>query len=330
MGAFPVLEVAIGLSFIYLLLALIVTTLTEWVSRLRNGRGRYLEAGIRRLVGDETKGPGLTEEVFQHPLIQTMSQKGSRPSYIPSGVFAQVLADLLRRRPTGLRPDPTGASGGKAGISDSLRGSLTALRNSAGPGGPGSDDGSLPDSEALSLWYDQHMERVSGWYKRHSQTIALIAAIALTVAANADTVSLTRRLWTDSALRSTVVEAANARIALGPPLQTVEYTDPVTPKPTKPVGSAVASSGGTDGGDANHLSGDEQALLGSMMGWSGELPRLRAQGFGRWLLLHLPGWLITALAVSMGAPFWFDTLNRFVNVRSAGRPPQSTSTAKAR
>jgi hypothetical protein len=43
---------------------------------------------------------------------------------------------------------------------------------------------------------------------------------------------------------------------------------------------------------------------------------------------HLPqfvpmffGWFLTALAASLGAPFWFDTLNRFVNIRNAGRPP---------
>jgi hypothetical protein len=33
------------------------------------------------------------------------------------------------------------------------------------------------------------------------------------------------------------------------------------------------------------------------------------------------GWIFTAIAVSIGAPFWFDTLNRFINIRSAGKPP---------
>ncbi len=35
---------------------------------------------------------------------------------------------------------------------------------------------------------------------------------------------------------------------------------------------------------------------------------------------HLPGWLITALAISIGAPFWFDLLSRFMQVRSAAKP----------
>ena len=37
---------------------------------------------------------------------------------------------------------------------------------------------------------------------------------------------------------------------------------------------------------------------------------------------HLLGWLITALAATLGAPFWFDTLNRFISIRSAGKAPE--------
>jgi hypothetical protein len=30
------------------------------------------------------------------------------------------------------------------------------------------------------------------------------------------------------------------------------------------------------------------------------------------------GWTFTALAVSLGAPFWFDTLNRLMSLRASG------------
>jgi hypothetical protein len=46
---------------------------------------------------------------------------------------------------------------------------------------------------------------------------------------------------------------------------------------------------------------------------------------GRWRQAfdaHTFGWLITILAVSLGAPFWFDTLNRIIAIRSAGRAPE--------
>jgi hypothetical protein len=34
------------------------------------------------------------------------------------------------------------------------------------------------------------------------------------------------------------------------------------------------------------------------------------------------GWILTILAVSLGAPFWFDMLNRVVAIRSAGKAPE--------
>ncbi len=41
-----------------------------------------------------------------------------------------------------------------------------------------------------------------------------------------------------------------------------------------------------------------------------------------WLIpQHLAGWILSAIAVSLGAPFWFDTLNRFTNIRSTGKSP---------
>jgi hypothetical protein len=43
--------------------------------------------------------------------------------------------------------------------------------------------------------------------------------------------------------------------------------------------------------------------------------------YAGWVFYKLFGLMISILAVSLGAPFWFDTLSKFVNVRSAGAPP---------
>lgn len=42
----------------------------------------------------------------------------------------------------------------------------------------------------------------------------------------------------------------------------------------------------------------------------------------KYLLIKIIGWLITALAISQGAPFWFDILNKAINLRSTGKPPE--------
>lgn len=52
---------------------------------------------------------------------------------------------------------------------------------------------------------------------------------------------------------------------------------------------------------------------------------------GRWLQYHplqtgglvtILGWILTALAISLGAPFWFDLLNKIIRLRSSGPKPK--------
>jgi hypothetical protein len=47
-------------------------------------------------------------------------------------------------------------------------------------------------------------------------------------------------------------------------------------------------------------------------------------------LTVLAGWIVTALAISFGAPFWFDTLNRFMVVRSTVKPQEKSGTEVAK
>lgn len=47
------------------------------------------------------------------------------------------------------------------------------------------------------------------------------------------------------------------------------------------------------------------------------------------IIHHLAGWMITAAALSLGAPFWFDLLNKLVNLRQTGLPPDVDPKARA-
>jgi hypothetical protein len=58
------------------------------------------------------------------------------------------------------------------------------------------------------------------------------------------------------------------------------------------------------------------------LGW-GKLP----QDVGGWLL-KIIGLTITTLAVSLGAPFWFDVLKNLANMRSTGPAPQPPEPSK--
>jgi hypothetical protein len=327
MSGFPILEVLIGLAFIYLLLALICTTVTEWFARLTSARAASLHLGIRRMVGEfqsagvltkigqffgraPTHGAAIAEQIYSHPLVQNLAEPGKRPSYIPASNFARALLDSLKLI-TNSREQK-------------LENLLPQLHSQLSAIGVNFDDTSrLPDPAPIEQWYENQMDRVSGWYKRHTQTVTLIAAALITLATNADSLQLAQRLWMDPAVRATVVDSAEHRVQdVGRPLETVEYADPTSLKPNKPAETESPE-------EVNHLTNEEEALIGEVLGWDHESSAIadsernhgKCEGWWLWLLKRCGGWFITVMAVSLGAPFWFDTLNRFMNIRSTGRAP---------
>ena len=121
-----------------------------------------------------------------------------------------------------------------------------------------------------------------------------------------------------------MVESARARAEKSRPealLPLVEYPDASQPTASEPRNVPQDQA----------LTGDEKAQLAALTGWTRERQEFADWRAGKpapppWRLIarHLLGWLLTAIALSMGAPFWFDTLNRFMNIRNAGRVPVKT------
>jgi len=80
--------------------------------------------------------------------------------------------------------------------------------------------------------------------------------------------------------------------------------------------------------------------LGLPVGWSGAdgdilltWPGWHWKMYGGWwwqIYWHGVGWLLTALAISLGAPFWFDLLNKFIVVRSTVKPKEKSPEEKSK
>jgi hypothetical protein len=64
--------------------------------------------------------------------------------------------------------------------------------------------------------------------------------------------------------------------------------------------------------------------LAGFVGWQDEVPL----GGAGWIQ-RIIGWMLTAVAVSLGAPFWFDLLNRFMNLRNSVKAPDEAAQKKA-
>ena len=300
-----VLDVAIGLVFVYLLLAIICTSANEILSALTKSRGNLLREGIQQLLGNQPTSAAknnteaLFEDFYKHSLITSMMRGSRHPAYLPARTFSTVLVDILSKERAG-RVDVADIEAGLRALPDGdVKQSLLALIQST--------EAEVGDVQlAIEGWFEDAMDRVSGWYKRKTQIWTVLLALAITLLSNADTLQIARRLWQDPVLRSAVVEEAKNRAQKPRPSVTVEY-----PNPDDPTNPQITSNEG------NTVSPEEQALLGQVLGWENAFK----DRSGRAWVERILGWVLTILAICLGAPFWFDLLNKFVNIRSAGKSP---------
>jgi hypothetical protein len=307
MGLFnsTMLDVIIGLIFVYLLLSILCTAANEWVAALTRRRGEMLRKGIQQLLSDqpisnETDPEAFLREFYKHPLITSMMHDANHPNYLSPRTFAAVVTDVLTASKPAAVAFEDLEKGAMALPEGRVKKSILALVQRSNRDLQGAQS-------EIEGWFNDAMDRVSGWYKRRTQIWTIVIALVLTMVANADTIHITRQLWTDPVLRAAIVEEAKVRAQKPRPTISVEYQDeddPTTPTVTRNEG--------------NQLSGQEQALLGQLMGWHGPI-----RDNLRWDTLL--GWILTVLALSLGAPFWFDVLNKFMNVRYAGKSPDERS-----
>jgi len=327
----PALDVAIGLVFLYLVLALVCSAINESVSTAIGLRARFLQAGILNLLSAAPKqtpeGIEIAKSFYGHPLIQGLIRPGRGPdptvdptattrlwrkppypSYLPSRTFVVAITDIAREAEGKVKQidtekaDATGAQ--IADASEQLRASLAALPNkrlseamlalyrSAG----GEVDGF---KHAAERWFDDSMERVSGWYRRKIQLLLFIFALTLVVFLNADTLTSARVLWRDDATRASIVARAEAA---------------------------------ANQGEAGDVKVDQAVQdLDVPLGWTlsfGDEPTQLPNDPLAWLAKFL-GLALTIGAVMLGAPFWFDLLSKVARVRATGAPPPASDSVRS-
>ena len=327
MFGMDMLDVAIGIAFVYLLVSLLCSAIVEAAEAVLKRRSRDLERGVIELLRDQN----LITKLYNHPLINGL-YKGTYtprtrnlPSYIPSRSFALAIMDLL------LSPDAAqhagvfaAASGAKAGglsttalvdgmtdnpDADQARHAVLTLVNAAA-------GDAQKARQNIEFWFDTSMDRVSGWYKRRAQRSLFAIGLVVAIGLNIDTVRILRELMTNKAKREAIVAIAS------------NYAKRQQPPAGGDINSEFAA--------ANKQLG----ALGLPLGWPScascnkrQLKILDSCWQGCWKYnltsaggLTIFGWMLTAFAVCLGAPFWFDLLNKFIVVRSTVKPREKSGT----
>jgi hypothetical protein len=284
----------------------------EWLAAMTRMRGKFLKKGLLQLLDnqptkDNPSPDGFIKEFYKHPLLTSMMKDGRHPAYLSARTFAAIVTDVLT---AGVSEKAVVADLGQAAAAipdgDVKKVVMAVIQHAA------KRNSEAKPEEALEAWFNDAMDRVSGWYKRRTQFWTVIVAVVITLAANADTVGIARRLWTDPVLRAAMVEGAKARAQK--PLATIAVDYPDDADAT--VGTVTRSDN-----PGSEITPAERQLLGEVIGWRGVVQNNTWKDWGERGL----GWFLTILALTMGAPFWFDLLNKFMNVRSAGKSPDESA-----
>jgi len=290
-----ILDVAIGLAFLFFLFSTIASHINEFVARAFRWRSKDLEEGLQWLLGDDnlvhdvlshrlTGGLQKLEDQISHSTIADVLHSGLGPSYIDAHGFALALFDTLIPS-AGQTSPPTFATLRELtrqlspdNVPVELRNTLLTIIDNA--------DGTVAGArKGVEDWFNAAMERLSGVYRRRLMTVNLITGLCLTLILGFDTIAIAMTLWQDQAVRAVVAGA----------------------------GQQASGSGIEDAFAA-------LAQLNLPLGWSS-----RPADLNGWLL-KIAGLAVSTFAISFGGPFWFDILKRVSNLRAAGPSPKTPET----
>jgi hypothetical protein len=369
MGNFSVfLDVALSLTFFYLIASMFVSGITEFINTLIEKRSALLWEALGKLQDSWVAGkPGSFQD---NPLVKFFEhEKGmiwsKATSYINASTFVSVLLDKMNV--------------GKGLIPNDLQ-QLQALTINLEEGEFKEmveillrESKDLKDfRKKLSTWFDLYMQEVSGWYKRYTRIVVWGVAIVVTIALNLNSIKITQRLYTDPKLRESMVAQA-LKVAKNKDFKTFEqkkkndflqylqaedstltdsvyrivintkqdsitiaqlyhknidtisnskvdynssqFIDSLRKKNRSFLKLTLAVKANTSldtlkvqGKYAEYLQQNLSAL-GIPMGWAKE----DCSSINFWSFI---GWILTAAALSFGAPFWFDLLLKIVNIRN--------------
>ena len=376
MPASNIIDIAIGISFVFIVLSIVASAIIEAISTVLSLRAVTLRQAIERLLKDRV----MTDKVYRHPLIDRLTKDDDTdPAYIPSDLFARALIDVViawddqKDRPA--PPERMGML--KSIVLVPVRAFAQFLRNLW----PRTNDRTevldvpAPDLEQfrarltrakgihagtraalaalvvdekvkthddavhrIATWFDRTMEGVGGWYKRTVTLMIAVVSVVIAVVLNVDAFVVVDNLSKDAVLRQSVATIVTDSIKQGSnDVRTIEEAvadRKAAGRATPEEAAKLEQELKTGELLRKRVVGLKQSLdsLTMPMGWpegpqwvcrpteqpcDQRLLPVTFWGWGR----RIAGWLFTAIAMSLGAPFWFDLLNKFVNLRAAAPPP---------
>lgn len=326
-------NVVISLVFIYSLYSLLVTTLNEIIASFFKLRSKTLEKGIKRMLTDNgEKVNVIVDKFYKQPLIKYLGEDNTKkPSYLSSKSFSAALVHLCNDLAAGA-PDTqaqlwTGIEEIKK-VNPQTGRFLETLYNDA--------SGDIIKFKELSeTWFNETMDRATGWYKKQTQRITFLVAFFVALLINVDTIGIVKNLSANPKLASEVVEMADKYQKLKNENRATAIDTATTDDINEYLNNKVKELKTNESNIQN-----ANAILG--LGWAIPKDTIHSAANSKTqktrpsyklveksnecklsyicveaLPKSIVGLLLTTLAISLGAPFWFDLLSKLMQLRGS-------------
>jgi len=361
MSGFPILDLVVGIIFIYFLLSIICSSAAElWFSVLKT-RARLLEQWVKKIFDkpalDSHGNPALNtdgsvvtlgQSIIDHCMTTALSQKGKSTSYISADNFVSALLDKITITPAASGSPPIGneiqlppkdlpayieAIANSTVISGELKRTILAYANEAKqayetlkiiPGAANAVTKVKSEldqfRDKLETWYNTNSDRLSGKLKRtKALPTTLVLAVLITIFSNADSIKISKYLFDHKEKAKEFADRALSSLD--------NYKERI-----ENIKTIDSLSGTSDTVTIAKLQTNLSNVQQDIKNMKEELPQELPWGWKNYpfdssfSLLSLVGWIATILAICLGAPFWFDILNKIANLRGTGPKPSTTTT----
>ena len=292
-----ILNLVIGLVFIYFLIALACSTIQELIAHYLDLRAKNLEKWLK----DTFRENSLGEKFLEHRLIDGLTAQGRKASYIPAKVFSGVLLDFVNNTDVPYDLESLRKAVKTSELPEDLKRRLSQSIAEA-------ENGLEDVRRDIEGWFNDCMDRISGTYKKKAQFFIIIISACVVLLLNVDTINMVQYLYNHPAETEALADQISENISEWEPK--LEETNPDSTSTEKQIEIKL-----------EELKGIQASLDASQLplGWQ--------KGDGQIsfneLINKILGLLFTIVAGIVGAPFWFQTLNKLVNLRGVGEKPKS-------
>lgn len=323
--------------------------------------GNFISSFMRIITGmpyNYTKGtPG--DDFYLHPIIKNFgaSRRYSVPSYIPSSTFYTVFTNVLEQY--FMRNIAAIAAANKLSEEDAFKlPKVTKINYLIDFLADKNNKNSNVDIDADTLeilhihlkesyhnpdvfkakieeWFNTTMDRVSGWYKRQMQYVLFVLGLCIAVAFNVNVIEIAGKLSTDKDARDKLVAMAikaeeqykedprviyqkNALVKNDPAAaQNAQVQLKEIHEEYSKQADSIKSLLNGDIKDTNNV---------LALGWNPKSEKECFTASNIFKGTRPVGYLLFAFGICLGAPFWFDMLQKIIKLRASGKKENGSDT----